>query len=261
MKPIGTATRGTTNPNRLRRVDRYLVGPLSRCLLDADPAPVVVDLGFGRLPTTAVELYDRLTALRRDIRVLGIEIDPERVAAAHAWEHSSLRFLRGGFELPLPAHWPAPTLVRAMNVLRQYDEADVEQAWERVTSRLAPGGRFVEGTCDELGRICTWVTLSETGPQTLTLSLKLDELELPSKAAERLPKALIHHNVEGKAVHQFLAQLDRAWQVQAPLGAFGARQRWVAAVTSLKQGGLPVLHDQSRWRLGEITVPWNLVAP
>ena len=69
-------------------------------------------------------------------------------------------------------------------------------------------GLLVEGTCDELGRICTWVSIGTNAvPQTLTISLRLSGLEHPSIAAERLPKALIHRNVPGEGVHALLVAL------------------------------------------------------
>ena len=49
----------------------------------AEP-PVVVDLGYGASPVTALELHDRLARVRSDVEVVGIEIDPERVRAAAA---------------------------------------------------------------------------------------------------------------------------------------------------------------------------------
>ena len=43
-------------------------------------------------------------------------------------------------------------VVRAFNVLRQYDVESVPEAWSEMTARLAPGGLILDGTCDELGR-------------------------------------------------------------------------------------------------------------
>ena len=77
-RPIGTVTRGTTNPNRLRRADRWLV-TTERRRLTAAPDPLVVDLGFGASPVTTLELRDRLRRIRPDVRVVGVEIDPVRV--------------------------------------------------------------------------------------------------------------------------------------------------------------------------------------
>lgn len=81
--PVGAITRGTTNPNRLRRCDRWLAGPHAWRLRQAS-APIVVDLGYGASPVTAVELRERLRRVRADVEVVGIEIDPVRVAAAQA---------------------------------------------------------------------------------------------------------------------------------------------------------------------------------
>ncbi len=256
-RPVGTVTRGTTNPNRLRRVDRWLAGPQAGRLRGG--APVVVDLGYGAYPVTSLEMLQRLRPVNPQVRLLGIEIDPERVAAAQHLANDDVVFVRGGFELPLPTGWPAPTIVRAFNVLRQYDEAEVPAAWDLLCGGLGPDGLLVDGTCDEVGRRCTWVALDQSGPLSLTISLKLDAIERPSDVAERLPKALIHHNVPGERVHDWLQALDRAWEVHAPLRVHGARQRWLATVSTVKLEGWPVLHGPTRWRLGEVGIPWRCV--
>lgn len=252
-------TRGTTGPNRLRRVDRWLAGPQAWRLRSAGD-PLVVDLGYGACPVTTVELLDRLGAVRPDVQVVGIEIDRSRVEAARGLAREGLSFRHGGFELPLP-EGRRPVLVRAFNVLRQYPERDVVPSWDVVRSRLAPGGLFLDGTCDELGRLSAWVAVAEDGPLSLTLSVRLADLGRPSRVAERLPKVLIHRNVPGEPVHALLRELDTAWERNAGLTAFGARQRWIAGVRSLRESGVPVLAEPSRWRLGELTLPWSAVAP
>jgi hypothetical protein len=253
----GMATRGTTAPNRLRRVDRWIAGTLLGVLRSA-PDPLVVDLGYGRHPVTTVELAHRLRAVRPDVRVVGVEIDAERVAAARPFEEPGLSFVRGGFELPVEGR---PVLVRAFNVLRQYDEPVAAGAWATMRARLAAGGVLVEGTCDELGRRAAWVTLDGSGPRTLTLAARLATLGRPSDLAERLPKSLIHRNVPGEPVHRLLQTLDRAWAAAAPIGAFGVRQRWAAAVETLRTEGWPVVGRADRWRQGELTVAWSAVRP
>jgi hypothetical protein len=252
-RALGLATRGTTAPNRLRRVDRWLVAVHGGLLRSAAAPPLVVDLGYGESPVTAVELADRLREVRDDVTVVGLEIDPERVAAAQDASRPGLSFRRGGFELA----GMRPLVVRALNVLRQYEEAPALEAWATLRAGLAPGGLLVEGTCDEIGRRAAWVALDADGPRTLTLAAHLPTLERPSDLAERLPKALIHHNVPGQPVHDLLAALDDAWDRAAAYAPFGPRQRWVAACTSLTwpQAG-PVRH-----RDGELTVAWETVAP
>ncbi|MGQ0839320.1 class I SAM-dependent methyltransferase [Actinokineospora sp.] len=257
-RALGAPTRGTTNPNRLRRVDRWLVGsPQVRAALTGAADPLVVDLGYGATPITTVELAARLRAVRADVRVLGLEIDPARVEAARpVADPPRLDFRRGGFELA----GARPVLLRAFNVLRQYPEAESASAWATMLDRLAPGGLLVEGTCDEIGRRCTWVTLDADGPRTITLACLPAGLERPSDLAERLPKALIHRNVPGERVHDLLTALDACWATAAPFAPFGPRARWVEAVRLLAAGGWPVLDTRKRWRLGEVTLGWSSVS-
>lgn len=249
-RALGLPTRGTTAPNRLRRVDRWMVGELAPALVAATE-PLVVDLGFGASAVTTVELSARLRAVRDDVRVVGLEIDPERVAAAEPEARPpALTFARGGFELA----GLDPVVVRAMNVLRQYDEGAVAPAWERM---CAGGALVVEGTCDEIGRRGCWFLLRAGRPESLTLSAHLASLERPSELAERLPKALIARNVPGEPVHALFVDLDRAWANAAGTAVFGPRQRWVAAVSALRATGRwELLGGARRWRLGELTVRW-----
>ncbi|GAC1443125.1 MAG: hypothetical protein NVSMB55_15820 [Mycobacteriales bacterium] len=248
---LGLPTRGTTAPNRLRRIDRWLVAVHGE-RIRAAAEPLVVDLGFGATPITAIELHSRLRQVRPDVQVLGIELDPDRVAAAKPAERAGLSFLRGGFEMA----GRRPVVVRAFNVLRQYDEGQAAQAWSTMRQCLQPTGVLVEGTCDEIGRRAGWVDLDASGPRTLTLAAHLPTLQRPSDLAERLPKALIHHNIPGSRVHALLTELDAAWDRAAPYSTFGNRQRWVAACESLEHP-----KDVTRARFGEISVPWKSVAP
>jgi SAM-dependent methyltransferase len=236
-------------------MDNWIIAQLGS-LLASVPDPLVVDLGYGATPVTAIELAARLRTVRPDVRVIGLEIDPDRVAAAQpAAAPPELVFERGGFELA----GYFPLIVRAANVLRQYDEPAAAGAWQTMCARLAPGGVLVEGTCDELGRLGAWVLLDATGPRSLTLACRVESLPRPAKLAERLPKALIHHNVQGEPIHAFLAALDAAWSAVAGLSAFGARQRWIEACRRVAGDGWPV--DTSRSKHGEITVAWQAVAP
>ena len=252
--PIGQVTRGTTGTNRLRRIDRWIAQlPAFR----RAQTPLVVDLGYGASATTTLELHQRLSKTRPDVRVVGIEIEPDRVTLASTSARPGVSFRLGGFEVP----GERPTVIRALNVLRQYDESEVDAAWKLMVSRLQPGGVLVEGTCNEVGRVASWVDVTADGPQTLTVSLHLPSLERPSVVAERLPKVLIHRNVPGERIHQYLLDLDRSWATHAGLGVYSPAQRWVAVAASMKDAGWPVRGGKARWRLGELTVEWDAVAP
>lgn len=236
-------------------MDNWITARLAD-VLRAAADPLVVDLGYGATPITAIEFAARLQRVRPDIRVLGLEIDPERVAAAQpVAAPPRLTFARGGFELA----GYRPVLVRAANVLRQYDEPAVAGAWRTMQECLAPGGVLVEGTCDELGRLGCWVLLDPSGPRSLTLACRVESLERPGQLAERLPKALIHRNVPGEPVQAFLAAFDATWDAAAAHSAFGPRQRWIAACAALATAGWPV--DTSRARYGEVTIGWSAIAP
>lgn len=260
-RPVGEITRGTTGHNRLRRADRWTASVYGPLLISAE-RPLVVDLGYGSSHVTTSELFVRLRRVSPDVEVVGVEIDPIRVAAAKPYERPGLSFVRGGFELPLNRK---PLIIRAFNVLRQYGEPQAWQAWDLLRSGLASNGVIVEGTCSEIGHRASWVALDARGPRTLTLSARLAGFGRPSDLAERLPKALIHRNVPGERVHDFLRDFDRAWALSASYGAYGVRARWMSAVERLAVtwpvASVPPLGGRRRWRLGEVTVPWTALAP
>ncbi len=198
-------------------------------------------------------------------------------------QYRGLTFELGGFELPVSR---PPLLVRAFNVLRQYDEEEAWRAWDRLCESLAPDGVLVEGTCDEIGRRAVWVTLARSeaaesplrrerkawarqsglaDARTISFAAHLSTLHCPSELAERLPKTLIHRNVPGERIHRFLTDFDRSWEVAAPQSVFGPRQRWIAAVEHLSLTW-PVITrppggGRTRWRLGEVTLPWSAIDP
>ena len=218
-------------------------------LLQTATDPLVIDLGYGATPVTAVELHQRVREVRADAQVVGLEIDPERVAAAEHATTDGLSFRRGGFECA----GLRPLVVRMLNVLRQYPEEQAAEAWATTCAQLQPGGLLIEGTCDEIGRRAAWVTLTPEGPQSLTLAAHLGSLERPSDLAERLPKALIHRNVPGEPVHALLLALDDAWDRSAGFAPYGPRQRWKAAYDALDW-------ERAPYREGELTVPWSSVS-
>lgn len=234
--------------------------PRVAAALTSVPAPLVVDLGYGALPVTTLELAARLRVAHPGVEVVGLEIDPERVRVARtvaAERGSSVRFGLGGFELA----GLNPVLVRAFNVLRQYSEDDVAGAWSTMQAALAPGGLIVDGTCDELGRRACWVLLDRDGPLSLTLACNPAHIDRPSDLAERLPKVLIHHNISGRPIHRLLTDADRAWAGAAGHGVFGPRARWRAMVATLRSDGLECDVPRRQGRDGLLTVPWALVAP
>src|SRR5262245_33439401 len=103
-KPEGQPTRGKTASNRLRRVDNFILlydpGLLKRT--DGDFARALfVDLGYGFDPRTTLESAERFRRANPELRILGVEIDKERVEAALPHADNKTFFRLGGFNLPL----------------------------------------------------------------------------------------------------------------------------------------------------------------
>src|SRR5713226_8451521 len=116
-RPLGQPTRGKTAPNRLRKTDNFLA--VAHTEFVRHMPGWYVDLGYGFYPITSVETLRRLRRLNPDLQVLGVEIDPQRVANAAKYAEPGLSFRLGGFNLPLgPAE--RVSVIRAFNVLRQY---------------------------------------------------------------------------------------------------------------------------------------------
>ena len=78
-RALGLPTRGTTNANRLRRVDRWLLATQVPRLRDA-VRPLVVDLGYGSSAVTTLELVDRHCLAAVDAwKNMGLSVDAEVV--------------------------------------------------------------------------------------------------------------------------------------------------------------------------------------
>src|SRR5699024_11012518 len=201
------------------RCDRWMAyHPQISSLLRTTAQPLALDVGYGASYTTTVEWARWLRTVNPDVRVTGLEINPERVLPPR----EGVRFELGGFEL----RGYHPQLVRAFNVLRQYDAHQVPAAWESVCSRLAPGGFFIERTCDELGGRSTSTLLNAQGPQSLTPSWVLLDVHTPEQLAERLPNAPIRRNGPGEPIYDLLQAADQAWAHTAGWAPHGPRVRW-----------------------------------
>jgi hypothetical protein len=213
--PLGQVTRGKTAPNRLRKTDTFLAVAYTE--LVRHMTGLYVDLGYGAYPITSVETLERLGRLNPRLRVLGVEIDPARVAAAEPYSRPGLDFRLGGFNLPL---MPGETVsvIRAFNVLRQYDEAAVADALAALAQPLTAGGLLLEGTSDPLGRLLTFNLFQKTSAggalerTALVLAPTLHAGFLPRQFQPVLPKNFIHHAEPGGLIDRFFAAWHAAWQ-------------------------------------------------
>ncbi|MEM7245561.1 MAG: class I SAM-dependent methyltransferase [Acidobacteriota bacterium] len=253
-RPAGQATRGKTAANRLRRLDAYLAACESS-LLRRGPEPLVVDLGFGATPGTTVEMADRLAQVA-SVRVVGVEIDRDRVAAAASAERSGLSFVLGGFDFETET--PA-TIIRALNVLRQYDEAEIVPAWTQLGERLVDGGLLVEGTSDPHGRLMVVNLLRRRDDRLehegVLFSVRLTADFHPRDLQAVLPKNLIHHVVPGEPVHELFDDWSSCWQRARTRRSFGQRAVLDESLRLLADG--PHRLDPRRWLARRGFVLWR----
>ncbi len=143
-RPSGHVTRGKTAFNRLRQIDVYVAQTLGSSL--SSGAPLIVDIGYGAYPWTTLEMRDRLCRINPRMRVVGVEIDPERVAFAQPYANPPrIDFRLGGFNLGAALNGEQATLIRCYNVLRQYDESAVAPALAEMSSGTGRGRNVDRG--------------------------------------------------------------------------------------------------------------------
>lgn len=290
-KPIGQATRGKTAANRLRRVDNYILLYEPSLLTRTDSLftdSLFVDLGYGIDARTTLESAARFRRVNPDLRILGVEIDKERVEAALPYADDKTFFRLGGFNLPLK-EGETVRLIRAFNVLRQYEEKDFLPAYEKLTQYILPGGLMIEGTSNPFGSIWCANVVRKTNAGDVTLSeaksLSHQSIEtLRSLYSLRvttewnfealvfstnfrsgfdvdefqtvLPKNLIHRVVAGQPIYDFFGAWKRAAAETSAAKAYGPKQWFAATAENLARKGFKI--DLHRKWLSKGWMIWKL---
>ncbi|NLX10810.1 MAG: class I SAM-dependent methyltransferase [Chloroflexi bacterium] len=242
-RPQGQPTRGKTARNRLRRVDNFLLiydGELIRRQGGAWDRAFFVDLGYGAQPITTLESAARLRQANPRLPVLGVEIDPERVAVAGPYADTLTQFRLGGFNLPLRED-EAARAIRAFNVLRQYDADQVGSAWQSMGRGLRPGGLLIEGTSDPFGRSWTANLLRRVGDRLvhegLLFSTNFHGGFEPEMFQSILPKNYIHRMLPGEPIADFMQAWQRAARERIAYRDWGLRQWFTASAEALSASG------------------------
>ena len=246
-RPIGHSTRGKTTRNRLRRVDIFLIRYAASLIKRQEgnfQSAYYVDLGFGEEPHTTIESSNHFKKLNPHLPVLGVEIAPERIAAAKPYEDELVSFRLGGFNLPLGQNEHA-RLIRAFNVLRQYEEEEIAKAYETMQSKLLPGGLIIEGTSDPFGRIWTANLVRKSGEKTLdyeglVLSTNFRWGFDPVQLQTVLPKNLIHHLIPGETIYQFFSDWKDSAKSSIGFKKFGLRQWFQESAHQLAAKGYQI---------------------
>jgi len=253
IKPQGQPTRGKTASNRLRRVDNFILLYEPSLLTRTDDLfadSMFVDLGYGFDARTTLESAERFRRVNPTLKILGVEIDKERVEVALPYADDNTFFRLGGFNLPLKGGEHV-RLIRAFNVLRQYEEKDFVPAYETLAQYVIPGGLMIEGTSDPFGSIwCANVVRrledNAWAKEALVFSTNFRLGFEPGEFQTILPKNLIHRVVPGEPIHDFF----EAWKVSAAemssVKIYGDRQWFIAAAERMHQRGYDVA-VQRKW--------------
>ena len=264
-KPEGQPTRGKTASNRLRRVDNFILLYEPSLLTRTDGLftnALFVDLGYGFDARTTLESAARFRRVNPNLKILGVEIDKERVEAALPFADEKTFFRLGGFNLPLKAGEHV-RLIRAFNVLRQYEEKDFVLAYERLAQYVLPGGLMIEGTSNPFGGLWAANVVRKTLESRSLLSSKEDwrsrDWETRDWRFEALvfstnfrsgfeveefqtilPKNLIHHVVPGEPIYDFFEAWKQSSKETASLKTYGMRQWFIASAEGLARKGYKV---------------------
>lgn len=262
IRPIGQPTRGKTALNRLRQVDTYIALTHSICL--SGTSPLVVDVGYGAQAWTAIEMWERWLPFNPRLRLLGVEIDPERVAAAQPYAQPGvLDFRLGGFNLTDVLGGEQATIIRAYNVLRQYEEQAVADTLYKMGQGLAIGGLLIEGTSTPSGNIVAFdvyekLTDGALAHRELVFGTNFRQWVMPVHFQAILPKRLIHH-MQDERPAAFFEAWQQALQLARGMGQIGQRQQWQLAAHLLHERfGYPIDFRRRILRRGYLSIRTSL---
>jgi hypothetical protein len=239
IRPQGQLTRGKTARNRLRRVDNFLMmydPGLVRWEPGRGMSAYFVDLGYGAEPYTALESAERLRKLNPKLPILGVEIAQDRVDRAAVFSDQLTKFRLGGFNLPL-ANGEGVKIVRAFNVLRQYQEYEYQASMEVLSHFLMEGALVLEGTSDPLGRV--WVSnlwrkkQGQLFSEGLLFSTNFRWGFEPGIFQPVLPKNHIHHMFPGEDIYHFMQAWKEAANLTMGFKVYGLRQWFVNSAKAL----------------------------
>jgi hypothetical protein len=261
-KPMGLPTRGKTASNRLRRVDNFILLYEPSLLTRTDGRfreAFFVDLGYGFDARTTLESAARFRRINPSLPILGVEIEKERVEAALPYADATTHFRLGGFNLPLLSG-ESVRLIRAFNVLRQYEEKDFVPAYETLAQYVLPGGLMIEGTSNPFGSLWVANLMRKTGEgnwnmEALVFSTNFRMGFDITDFQAVLPKNYIHHVVQGELIYDFFEDWKRSAAETSAAKTFGLKQWFAASLENLAEKGYKI-DFRKRW-LAKGWLVWN----
>ncbi len=229
--------RHRTRAGRLAALDAWLCAE-ARALLDGRGA--VLDVGYGLEPTTTLELARAVRAVTPGLRVVGLERAPLEAAGDELELHTG-DFSTCATLAPL-------AVVRAMNVLRGYREAEVPALHAALGAGLVEGGLVLEGSCETDGAVTVVHLLRRRGAGLVREALLFHTDGTrgfsPWLFRDWLPRDLRRRAHPGTPVHALL----EAWAARAV--GDEPRARFLAAldgVPDLEATDWERTHGYARW--------------
>jgi hypothetical protein len=240
QKPFGEKTRGKTAANRLRKVDylllRYDPWFLSTCVHKYGRLNMV-DLGYGQYATTTLETLERIGSFY-PMHITGYEIDPKRVADAKIHNSKYASFQLGGFNFALQNGITQQIdIIRAFNVLRQYQEEDTKKAYQLLSVALRENGILLEGTSDPFGRIWTANIFRKKDGylvyEACVFGTNFRYIPSPRDFQTILPKIFIHHVVAPHPIFYFFYHWQNCYQKAQRWKSWSNKQVLLASIKEL----------------------------
>jgi hypothetical protein len=242
IHPVGQLTRGKTAMNRLRQVDAYVALRFESLLTGG--SPLILDVGYGAYPWTAIEMLDRMRRINAHVRILGLEIDPARVETALPYAAPpGIDFRLGGFNvrdvLDRALDGERARLIRCYNVLRQYEESAVADTLHQLAEGLISGGVLIEGTSTPSGRLVVFDVYRRESDKLRHVALVFGtNFRAPVEAVDFqpiLPKRLIH-NMHEPILAEFFAAWQHEWVMRRMPGRESPRQKsWIDVTIALSR--------------------------
>lgn len=214
--------RARTRSGRLACLDRYLVRRESALLRDGSfRNNPLVDVGFGESPITTLQCASAVREIVPSLRVVGYEVETDRVARAAAGRDERTNFVQGGFQ-DVAAASPKACVIRVMNVLRSYPPLAARPIRELLGRGLADGGLLIEGTSDTEGHVLTaWLSRRRQEAlhsEGLLLFTDFARGFNPWLFRDYLPRDLRRAIPPGTPLHAWLSAWERHWTAARTAG-------------------------------------------
>ncbi|MGB9597016.1 MAG: hypothetical protein ACPL7B_12110, partial [Candidatus Poribacteria bacterium] len=200
----------------------------------------------------------RLSIINPNIKVLGVEIDKERLSEAKRYEQPNVEFKLGGFNLPLKDDEYA-SIIRYYNVLRQYPEEEFEPSIKTLCHYITNDGIILEGTSDQYGRLTAFNIFGRSDNNIkryrLGFGTNFNLTFYPRDFQSVLPRNYIQHITQGEWIYQFFDNWTASFYKALGLKITSERQLFYeTAIILYKEYGYNIIQSKRLLRRGFLIV-------